>query len=99
MTTPLDYALKFLGLAFGIAVIVAWFYAYTKTRIKGFVLIALAGVMKFVGWLLIAILIAFTPMNISAIFPIIQIVTLAIDIVSFVLTIWGILLVVNQLQS
>jgi len=99
MPTPLDYAFKFLGPAFGIAVIVAWFYAYAKTGIKGFILIALAGVIKFVGWLSIAILVTFTHMNIPAIFPIIQIVTLATDIVSFVLTIWGILLVVNQLQS
>ena len=98
MPTPLDYALKFLGLALGIAVIVAWFYAYAKTRIKGFILIALAGVVKFVGWLLIAVLVAFTPMNISTVFHIIQIVTLTIDIVSFVLTIWGILSVVNHLS-
>lgn len=102
MLTPLDYIFKFLGLALGIAVVVAWFYAYAKTKMRGFLLIALAGVLKFVGWLSIAVLVAFipiTPTNAPVIFRTMEIVTLAIDVFSFVLTIWGIISIVNRLSS
>jgi len=98
MPTLLGYILKFLGLALGIVLIVAWFYAYAETKVKGFVLIALAGVLKFVGWLLIAVLFAFTSVKPPAIFLIAQTITLAIDIVSVFLTIWGIFSIIDRLR-
>ncbi len=92
----LDYVVKFLGMGLGIAVIVAWFYAYAKTKLRGFALIATAGILKLVGWIAIATLTVLTSYSL----PVIRYaVTPIVEISSFALVICGILSLIGDLSA
>ncbi len=92
----LDYVVKFLGMGLGVAVIVAWFYAYVKTKLSGFALIATAGILKLLGWIAIATLVVFTPYSL---FTIRYVVTPIVEILSFALVVCGILSLIGDLSA
>ncbi len=95
MPTPLDYFLKFLGFAIEIGVILAWLYAYRKTKLKGIAFIALSVIIGFLGWLVLALLTVATPISLITLR---YIVLPIFSVTSFLVLIYGIRTLVKELS-
>ncbi len=95
MPTLLDYFLKFLGLAIEIGVILAWLYAYMKTKLKGIAFIALSVIIGFLGWLVLALLTVATPISLITLRYILPI----FSVTSFLVLVYGIRMLVRELSQ
>ena len=94
----METLIKFVEIPLGIAVIFVWFYGYAKTREKGFALIGFAGVLRFLCSLLLWFLVTFTSLSIRDIFYTFQKLAFVVDVVSYVLIIWGIMSLIDRFR-
>ncbi len=95
---PIENVIKFVEIPLGIAVIFVWFYGYAKTREKGFALIGFAGVLRFLCSFLLWFLVTFTSLSIRDIFYTFQTLVFVVDVVSYVLIIWGIMSLIDRIR-
>ncbi len=94
------YLLKSAGLICSFVLIAAWFFAYFKTKARGFALIGLSSVIGFTASLFIPILVVFSPMRIDTIRLLyIYYVAPAISVITFILTFAGIFSLVKMINN
>ncbi len=94
----IENLIGFVEATLAIAIILVWFYGYVRTKVKGFALIGLAGVLRFLCSLLLWFLVTFTSLSIRDIFYTFQKLAFVVDVVSYVLIIWGIMSLIDRLR-
>ncbi len=88
--------LDYISLSLTIAVLIAWFYAYFKTKERGFLLIALAGLVGVLVWAVEGLTLTLTGYDVRRVFDVIEIESFLAHIIHTVLIIAGITLLIRR---
>ena len=89
-------AMDHLSLSLTIAVLIAWFYAYFKTKERGFLLIALAGLVGVLVWIVEALTLALTGYDVRRTFDIIKIESFLAHLISTILIVGGVIHLIRR---
>ncbi len=87
--------LDYISLSLTIAVLIAWFCAYFKTKERGFLLIALAGLVGVLVWM-VEMLTLVTGYDVRRVFDVIKIESFLAHLIRTILIVAGITLLIRR---